>query len=126
MPRYDAANYDPPAPVAEVTLRDTDSGESLSGVPMLIDTGADITLLSIAAVTRLGVKPIPGYLREMESFDGTRSSAPGVFLDLIFLGRIYRGKYVLIDSDHGILGRDILAHVALRLDGPGSEWSHAS
>jgi hypothetical protein len=123
MPKYDAIHHDPPAPVAEVTLRDTDTGESLPGVRMLIDTGADITLVPAAAAARLGVKPIPGYLREMEGFDGTKTTAPGALLDLVFLRRIYRGKYVLIDSECGILGRDILAYHTPRIDGPDQEWS---
>lgn len=45
MPEYDAENFEPPAPVAYVTLRNPATGVLLSDVPMLIDTGADITLL---------------------------------------------------------------------------------
>lgn len=50
MPNYDSANYDPPAPVAQVILRDISSGTSQESVLLLIDTGADITLLPKAAV----------------------------------------------------------------------------
>jgi len=45
MPKYDTENFDPPAPVAYVSIRDPETGASLSDVPMLIDTGADVTLL---------------------------------------------------------------------------------
>jgi hypothetical protein len=45
MPEYDHENYNPPAPVAYVTLRNPATGEILSDVPMLIDTGSDTTLL---------------------------------------------------------------------------------
>jgi len=44
MPDYDAENFEPPAPVAYVTLRNPATGALLSDVPMLIDTGADVTL----------------------------------------------------------------------------------
>ena len=45
MPVYDGVIYTPPAPVAYVTLRDATGGSSITDVPMLIDTGADATLL---------------------------------------------------------------------------------
>jgi hypothetical protein len=46
MPKYDAENFDPPAPVAYVSLRDPATGASMSNVPMLIDTGADVHTLT--------------------------------------------------------------------------------
>ena len=45
MPAYDATNYQPPAPVAHVTLRHGSSGAMVADVPMLLDTGADISIL---------------------------------------------------------------------------------
>jgi hypothetical protein len=44
-------------------------------------------------------------------------------LDMIFLARAFRGRYLLIEEDRGILGRDILNHVTLLLDGPRQQWS---
>ena len=41
---------------------------------------------------------------------------------MIFLGRAYRGPCPLFDADRGILGRDVLNHVAVTLDGPAGEW----
>ena len=55
MPSYDASHFDPPAPVARVTLRNPQSGATVSDVLLLVDTGADITLLPRMAVERLGV-----------------------------------------------------------------------
>ncbi len=45
MPAYDGAQFTPPAPLAQVTLRNPDTGTSWSDVPMLLDTGADVTLV---------------------------------------------------------------------------------
>jgi hypothetical protein len=42
---------------------------------------------------------------------------------MIFLNKVYRGRYLLIEDEHGVLGRDVLANVVLRLDGPRQEWS---
>lgn len=122
MPSYDAAHYDPPAPIAQVTLRDLRGTPLVSGVSLLLDTGADITVLPRAAVERLGVKPAAGEY-ELIGFDGRRSTAQAVELDMIFLKRAYRGRYLLIDGDQGVLGRDVLCDVVLLLDGPRQEWT---
>jgi len=59
-------------------------------------------------------------------FDGSKSFAPVVMLDLLFLQRAFRGRYLLIEAEHGIVGRDILNHVILLLDGPRQQWSEHS
>jgi len=58
MPRYDEQRYDPPAPIALVTLR-ASSGATVPDVPLLLDTGADVTMLPRGAVLRLGINPDP-------------------------------------------------------------------
>jgi Aspartyl protease len=126
MPSYDASDFDPPAPVARVVLRNSHSGATLSDVPLLLDTGADVTLLPRTAVERLGVPLLPDQRYELLSFDGSRSFAPAVVLDLLFLRRAFRGRYLLIEAEQGILGRDILNHVTLLLDGPRQQWSEQS
>ena len=123
MPSYDAARYDPPAPVAHVTLRAETSGAIVSDVPLLIDTGADITLIPRAAVARLRVEPQPEIRYELIGFNGTRSAAQAVELDMVFLGKVFRGRYLLTDDEAGILGRDVLAGVVLLLNGPAQEWT---
>jgi hypothetical protein len=55
MPKYNIEHFDPPAPVAYVTLRNPATGALLSNVPMLIDTGADTTLLPVYAVEQIGI-----------------------------------------------------------------------
>ena len=95
MTSYDASRFDPPAPTAQVTLRSQDGGRSVSQVVLLLDTGADITLLPQAAVERLGVSPLPDVRYELVAFDGTTSFAPAVALDMVFLSRVFRGRYLL-------------------------------
>ncbi len=70
MPEYDAENFEPPAPVAHVTIRNPATGVLLSEIPMLIDTGADATLLPSNAVEQLGVKPEEDTDFEVQVFDG--------------------------------------------------------
>ena len=122
MPKFDAVNYDPPAPIAEVMLRAAD-GTTVHGVLLLLDTGADATLLPRAAVDRLGIQPDPALQYDLIGFDGNRTTTQAVDLDMIFLRKAFRGRYLLIDADRGILGRDVLASVVLLLDGPAQVWS---
>jgi predicted aspartyl protease len=125
MPAYDASRYDPPAPVVSVTLRNQVSGETQSTCELLLDTGADITLLPRKAADQIGATAINGLSYELIEFDGTRSSAAVADLDMVFLSRRFRGKYALVDSEQGVLGRDILNHLVLVLDGPGQNWREA-
>jgi predicted aspartyl protease len=122
MPRYDAIHHDPPAPVATVTIRMSYSDASVSDILLLIDTGADITLLPRSAVQGLGAATQGQNQYEVIGFDGTRTTADSVELDMIFLRKSFRGRYLLTDEPHGILGRDVLAALKLTFDGPLQEW----
>ena len=122
MPEYDANSFDPPAPVTSVTLRHPATGASLSDVPMLMDTGADVTLLPRDVVEQLGIEPVAGRVYELQGFDGETKLAEVVQLELAFLGRKFTGQFLLIDQPFGILGRNILNAVVLLLDGPLGIW----
>jgi hypothetical protein len=82
MPNYDASHFDPPAPIARGILRDPHSGVTVSDVQLLLDTGADVTLLPRTAVERY----------ELMGFNGNKSFAPVVMLDMFFLRRAFRGR----------------------------------
>lgn len=123
MPAYDERHNSPPAPVADVTLRSHTPQATVANVPMLLDTGADVTLVPRVAVDRLGVTPIAGQQYELIGFDGNHSTASVVVLDLILSGKAFRGRYVLADDTVGIIGRDILNHLTVGFDGPALEWN---
>ena len=103
MPAYDATQFQPPAPIAYVTLRNATTGTVASDVPMLLDTGADNTY-------------------ELVGFDGNKSLAQVVHVELVFCRRTFRGQFLLIDQFYGILGRNVLNAVPLLLDGPQFTW----
>lgn len=60
MPAYDARLFHPPAPLARVTLHNPETGKTVPDVPMLVDSGADVTLLPQQSLTPLGIKLEPG------------------------------------------------------------------
>jgi predicted aspartyl protease len=122
MPEYDAQNFDPPAPVAFVTLRNPATGVMLPDVPMLIDTGADATLLPTEAVHKIGVEIEADSGFEVETFDGETKRLQFAKLELFFLDKKFAGEYLLIDRPMGILGRNVLNSLRLVLDGLRGQW----
>jgi hypothetical protein len=122
MPAYDASRFDPPAPVAMVTLRNQGNLTVVSDVPMLLDSGADVSLVPETVVRSLGVSPLAGRQHELVGFDGKSVLAGVVLIELVLANRIFRGQFLLIDQAWGILGRNILNHLSILMDGPHSSW----
>jgi len=120
MPRYDGQRFSPPAPMASVELRSR--GKSVADVGMLIDSGSDATFLPASCLSHLGLQADRQLRYEVTAFDGTQRTADSVRCDLVFLGQIFRGLYLILDAADGILGRDVLNQVSLVLDGPRLEW----
>lgn len=122
MPRYDAERFDPPAPLALVTIRNPLTGAASVNVPMLLDSGADVTLIPRAVIDRLAVEATSQRQYELIGFDGTPSLSPAIQLELLFCRRKFRGQFLLVEQPWGILGRNVLNSVALLLNGPHQRW----
>jgi hypothetical protein len=122
MTRYDNAQFEPPAPIAQVSLRNPDTRSTISDVPMLLDTGADVSLVPAATLESLKLAASEDILYELLSFDGKISFAPVVQLELVFCNRIFRGQYLVIDRECGILSRNVINAVSLIFDGPNLTW----
>lgn len=123
MPTYDANLFAPPAPLAQVVLRHPADSGQIATASMLLDTGADVTLVpaTIAAQLNLAVAAETQY--ELIGFAGARTMATAVQLEMIFLNKIFRGRFLLINQAWGIMGRDVLNLVSLSLDGPNLAWA---
>jgi len=122
MTAYNSSDFDPPAPVAYVTLKHPTTHVEWTDVPMQLDSGADVTLIPQATVNRLGLIVISDIPYELTGFDGTTSQAFAVELKLTFCCRTFRGRFLLSNQPTGVLGQDILNLVPLLLDGPRLEW----
>ena len=119
MHTYDATRFDPPAPLALVTIS-LQQGVVIRDVPMLLDTGADVSLIPRAQVAPLVSPDAKQY--ELEAFDGTRTTAAAITAELQFLGKCFRGQFLLIENWHGVLGRNILNNLSVLLVGPSLKW----
>ena len=123
MPKYDAENFDPPAPVAHVLLRNPATGVSLQDVPMLIDTGADATAIPSTYAGQLNIEPMIDKAYMVEGFDGQSRIVRTAEAEIEIVGRLFRGQFLLVDRPHGYLGRNILNNLRILLDGPRNEWT---
>jgi hypothetical protein len=121
MQAYDAARFDPPAPLALVTVKSDQLGIEIHDVPMLLDTGADVSLLPRSFVSALTSPDAKQY--ELEAFDLTKSTAPAISAELQFLGKSFHGQFLLIDGWHGVLGRNVLNNLSLLFDSPSQKWT---
>ncbi len=122
MPAYNTQHFNPPAPVALVTLRKLESALKVTNIPMLIDSGADVTLVPKTAVQQLDLSLASEAQHQLIGFDGQSSLSSVVHLQMNLAGRNFTGKFLIIDQEWGVLGRNILNHLKILLDGQNSSW----
>lgn len=97
MPAYDHEHYATAAPVARVSLCNPESGASIADVPMLIDSGSDVTLLPATAVASLGLQG-SGDRYRLEAFDGTTTESEAIHAVLVFLDKNFIGRFLRVES----------------------------
>jgi hypothetical protein len=122
MPNYDAERFDPPAPLARLTLRHPINNQQVTDVWMLLDSGADVTLIPRTSLPPLELEVDSTQVYELLAFDGTVSVTFPIHVDLVFLNRVFHGQFLVIEAEWGILGRDILNFVPVVLNGPALTW----
>jgi hypothetical protein len=89
---------------------------------MLLDSGADVSLIPQQAASTLEALIEADTHYELVGFSGTPRVAAAVRLEMIFCRRTFRGRFLLVDQTWGILGRNVLNAVPLLLDGPRLSW----
>jgi hypothetical protein len=125
MPTYDTERASPPAPFALVTLRNPHHRKSVVDVPMLLDTGADVSLIPLLVVEALEIVTMSAEGIRLVGFDGTASASATALVEMRFLEKTFRGEFLIVDGTYGIMGRDILNLVCLTFDGPNLTWTEA-
>ncbi|MCZ2121568.1 MAG: retropepsin-like domain-containing protein [Anaerolineales bacterium] len=101
------------------------TGACLSNIPMLIDTGADATLIPQESVEQLEIEVEEDSLFEVQGFDGEIKWIKMAKLELVFLKKKFTGQFLLIDQPMGILGRNILNSVSITFNGPRNKWDES-
>lgn len=120
MTKYDET-FVPPAPFAKIALRNIATSERIEDISVLLDTGADVSLLPLSAIEKLYIEP-SGEKIKLVGFNESENISDAYALQVIFLGKRLTGDYCAIDDEIGILGRDVLNHFSIIFDGRNLEW----
>ncbi len=115
MIRYDLAEFEPPAPVADLEVSNPATHAAERGRGKL-DTGADVSVIPEAWAAKLHLMPA-GFF-EVASFDGRVTETPTYYVNVSMNG--FRFELVKVLSSrrtNALLGRDILNRLSVTLDG---------
>lgn len=116
MWRYNE-DVEPPAPFLPVTIHHPETPSRTIQITAKLDTGADISALPISIIHALEL-PVTSKLL-VEGYDGVAStvSTYGAILQ-IEQARFRSQEFIAIAEPHALLGREILNHYYLLLNGP--------
>jgi predicted aspartyl protease len=106
---------DPPAPIVPARVAGRVSEDAVM-LPMLVDTGADCTLVPARIVHRLGLPLVD--IVAVSGVDGVKQRAT-VHAASVELGELRVHARIVAFADEAILGRDVLNQGVVTLDGPG-------
>jgi predicted aspartyl protease len=108
-------NFDPPAPVLPVRVGGLEEHDPAAMLRMLVDTGADCTLIPVSVARSLRL-PVVDRL-QIEGVGGAAQTAT------IHAARVHVGGFRMLArvaafGDEALLGRDVLNRLVLNVDGP--------
>ncbi|HKU39477.1 MAG TPA: retropepsin-like aspartic protease [Polyangiales bacterium] len=109
-------SFDPPACVLPVRIAGLDVHGPAALLRMLVDTGADCTLIPARIAKSLRLPVVDKA--EIVGVGGRAIAAP-VHAARIRLGNLRVLARVVALSDECLLGRDLLNRIVLHIDGPG-------
>ena len=108
--------FDPPCPVVEVSVCAHAAEEPSRVLPGKLDTGADITVIPPAVANELQLPPAGTV--QLSGYDGIQVERPVYAIDLgIGDDRIEAILAVSAPRSNILLGRDVLNHFIITLDG---------
>jgi hypothetical protein len=88
---------------------------------MLLDSGADISALPKPVVDALALAA-GDRSYEVMAYDNSVRECTTVRAEVVFLRCHFKGLFVVLDQEVGVIGRNILNHLIVTLDGPRLHW----
>ena len=111
----------PPGPVVSVRILDPVTGRSADLVA-LIDTGAALSVIPAEIVDELGLSPVD--MTSVRTVSGEHWMASTFRCTCVIEGYVVLGvEFVAVKNATGLLGRDVLQHFILTLDGKAGQFT---
>lgn len=111
--------YGPAFPVVECRIKRIGASEASTTIMAMVDSGADATIFPLYYLKQAGMEPVGRARLRWGNHPGT---VYDVYLATIQIGTFQiHGVRILADQqyDEAILGRDVLNHLIVTLNGPG-------
>ena len=114
--RFRAGRFNPPAPVVDAEV-------SFGGGPpvrceMIVDSGADTTVVPLHVAVAAGLDPAAAPTVEAQGFDGEPIDTAAEEFSIAVFGTRHDVWALVTDLPYGLLGRDVLREYRVTLDGP--------
>jgi predicted aspartyl protease len=112
--------FGPAMPMVEIQIRPVGRNDVTVTIQALVDSGADATILPVRYLQAAGVEMV-GKARMR--WGGHLGQVYDVYLAVVNIGTLQMpGIRILADKhrDEPVLGRDVLNHLVVTLNGPGS------
>lgn len=107
--------FEPPAPVLPVRISGIDEHDPAAMLRMLVDTGADCSLIPVKLARSLRLPIIDKT--EIQGV-GSKTFAANIHAARVRLGSLKVLARLVALGDESLLGRDILQRIVMQLDGP--------
>lgn len=124
--KYDHERFEPSAPVVKIKIKNHWLQDLEESWYALLDTGSDTTAIPTQFLKKLQLKPYTRVEVQSATYDKTKKEfRDKAFVDFEIIDFDFKFNFksvILLDIEEALIGRDILNHLHLNLNGPANEF----